>query len=131
MREQPALPRSGIGVTGLAKDVEHGCRVFSRPGPLEPLVVVRPLAEPRDGAFVASADEASVVRGTYSPRDDQALGRAHSTMTQMAEPAVLAVRESTESPHSIALQVATVRYIELMKPPLTCDYARKPRSRNG
>ena len=39
-------------------------------------------------------------------------------------------RESAQSPHCIALQVATVRYIELMKLSLTCDDARKTRSPN-
>ncbi len=39
--------------------------------------------------------------------------------------------ESAESPHCIALQVATVRYIVEEKRPVTCDDAKTPWSGEG
>ena len=39
--------------------------------------------------------------------------------------------ESAESPHCIALQVATVRYIVEEKPAVTCDDAKTPWSGEG
>ena len=94
--------------------------------PIRTVVEVRPLAQPREGAFVGNADDASVARHVSCLEDEGALRAADRSRTNGAGPGVVGVRESTESPHSIALQVATVRYIVQMKPALTCDDAQSP-----
>ena len=94
--------------------------------PIRTVVVVRLLAQPREGAFVGSADDAFVVRAVSSFEAERALRAARCSSMDLADPGLAASRESTESPHSIALQVATVRYIVQMKPALTCEDAQSP-----
>jgi hypothetical protein len=107
------------------KDQFAGVSRLRATAPIRTVVVVRPLAQPREDAFVGSADDAFVARVVSSLDDARGPRAADSSPGDLARQAVAASRESVESPHCIALQVATVRYIEPIKPPLTCDNAEK------
>jgi len=83
-----SVHRNGPRLTGVSR-----LRVTA---PIRTVVVVRPLAQPREGAFVGNADDASVACHVSCLEDEGTLRAAHRSLTNGAGPAVADARESTE-----------------------------------